>query len=199
MPSWKVAVQGTHAAGDVWQFGFAAQTTEGDGPSIAAFVADAAATLLFSGTGCPFPEAVTVRGARVWALDELTGTLLFAAEAAHVQAGAITNSLPPEVAVCVSLTTNANVRGRMYLPPLGTNQTDPNGYLDPGAQDWLRDHVESFFQSMRDATPAIGPAVYSPRLQVSALINGGNIGSVFDSQRRRRNKLVEARSSFAVT
>lgn len=187
-----VTLRGRHGAGDIWQCGFYGQH-DGDDTALAHKVADAAATLLFSGTGCPFPTAVTFANASVAKLEVATGHLAPAVSWAHTQAGAIASSLPPECAICVTMTDVDGHKGRFYLPPLGANQVDVNGFINGDAHAWLADHLDSFWQGLASDTDTFRSVVYSPKRRAAVATSTFSIGSVVDSQRRRRNKVAESR------
>jgi len=104
-------------------------------------------------------------------------------------------SLPWEVACAVTFQTDhrgQSGRGRWYLPPPVTDAMGPGGV-------WLTEYSKragkctgEFFQDIVDNT-ALEPVVVSRRRIILNTIKTINVGTVPDSQRRRRNAQDEAR------
>jgi hypothetical protein len=95
-------------------------------------------------------------------------------------------------------------RGRWYLPPLGTNAMDTDGFsLLPAAQTALQAGMTAFFTSAASGFTMV-------ILHRKATLNGGraadttdavtacDIPSAFAVQRRRADKLAETRLSVSV-
>lgn len=118
-----------------------------------------------------------------------------------------TNSLPFEVSPCITLrtaTATARGRGRFYLPPPVRSQVGGDGIFNStlvstgttGAAGAAAEAMNNF----KTNNPGV-PVVISKVGGVIAThaITSVEIGNVPDSQRRRRNRLVETRTSATVT
>lgn len=120
------------------------------------------------------------------ALDENTVTLIGAATG---------NALPADVSIVTSLRTalaNRSGRGRFYLPQPAASTSTTDGRLDALAQTALMSALTNAFGPM---TPVWTPVVYSRTNRNTNVITTFNVGDLYDTQRRRENKLLEARSS----
>jgi hypothetical protein len=187
-----VTLFGSHGAGDIWQCGFHC-AYDGDPLAGAQAVADSFASKVIGAVNSAFPTAVTFRGATMADLDEATGKLSPKVQAAAQASGPLNGSLPPECAICVTLVTIQGVRGRFYLPPLAANTLDVNGFLAPTVHVNLSANVNNWFHDMADGTAGIRLYVYSRKLRTVQAASTYSIGSVVDTQRRRRNKVAESR------
>lgn len=124
------------------------------------------------------------------------------------QGGSMT--LPPQISVVASLhATPPNGyagKGRMYLPGchLGLN-TD--GQISPTERGQLAGTLATMFTQINASTDVSGKVInmspnvagLPPRPGVNKQILTVRIGSVYDTQRRRRNGLSEVYSASAVT
>lgn len=102
-------------------------------------------------------------------------------------------TLPPQVALVVSLRTAMATRagrGRFYLPPLAVS-TVADGRLSSTAQGTVSSAVEAFLTSLGGAS--LTPVVRGRSTHTSTPITRYDVGDVFDTQRRRRDKLIETR------
>jgi hypothetical protein len=105
------------------------------------------------------------------------------------------NSLPNDVALVVSLRTNlANRRGRgrFYLPSLVATTLTAAGRLDPTAQQNI---VDSLANAWNGYTGIGDPVVYSRTQRTIEDIVSFDVGDLFDTQRRRENKVSQSRIS----
>lgn len=106
--------------------------------------------------------------------------------------------LPSECAIVCSLRTGvagARGRGRMYLPGFAVNVMSSTGFLVVGSQTAILQRMQIFFDDFNaDVTlPRAGVAT-----QVGSAVNpitSIQVGSVVDSQRRRRNGYPEVYQS----
>lgn len=105
-------------------------------------------------------------------------------------------SLPPQVALGVSWQTNLATRagrGRIYLPPIAVsfvfgeraNMTSVNGVVAG---------INAFWAALN--TAGLQLVIRGKTSHVSTPVTRGNVGNVFDTQRRRRSKLVEVRTAL---
>lgn len=105
------------------------------------------------------------------------------------------NSLPNDVALVVSLRTNlANRRGRgrFYLPSLVATTLTAAGRLDPTAQQNI---VDSLANAWNGYTGIGDPVVYSRTQRTIEDVISFDVGDLFDTQRRRENKVSQSRIS----
>ncbi len=108
------------------------------------------------------------------------------------------NSLPYEVSCAVTFQTDTRGprgRGRIYLPPFGTGSLESNGNYATAVALATGEAVGDFFNSIRGSTPYV-PIVVSSRAKQLHEITSINVGTVADSQRRRRRSLDEARVTY---
>lgn len=111
--------------------------------------------------------------------------------------------LPPQCAEVVSLRSGnpgASRRGRMYFPPLGVIAASPAGGLTATAQDALADAMQDYFNTFNSDVGIAGTAfIASDALQTLFAVTQIQVGSIYDTQRRRRNELTEGYESRTVT
>lgn len=134
-----------------------------------------------------------------------------------ISGGGGTLVLPAQIALAASL-ENAGARGlaakgRMYLP--GINITVSNiGQLSTVQVSGILTPFKTFIDAVNAAAPlgakvilasqgkrakqADGSYDVVPGTAVNAVVNRVRVGSVYDTQRRRRNQLVEAYQSAAI-
>ena len=108
------------------------------------------------------------------------------------------DSLPPQCAVVVSLRTevaNRTGRGRFYLPAPAVNACTA-GLINPAIQQNIVNAWTRAFAALDSG--GITPVLFSRTTFVNTTITSFNVGNVFDTQRRRRNQLVENRISGTV-
>lgn len=113
---------------------------------------------------------------------------------------------PPQIALVASL-ESANRRdlggkGRMFLPGIGWG-ISANGVIDVGAQTAVADGLRTFFDTIEDAAGSPGYVMIASQGRkaadgtvtappVNRRVTNVRVGNVFDTQRRRRNGLVES-------
>lgn len=132
-------------------------------------------------------------------LDPLTGKNLSQVRNAEALIGTSAGaSLPPQVALTVSLRT-AKVtragRGRFYLPAMSVSQVS-SGRVLAAAQSSAVTAAQKMIQSLNGAGYTV--VVYHRTTRTSDAVTSVDVGDVFDTQRRRRDKLIEVRSSLSV-
>jgi exosome complex RNA-binding protein Csl4 len=144
---------------------------------------------------------------KLYEIDEVTGRTSDLAQSAFpVEAvGQATAALPNQIAVAVTLETGQpgrTKRGRFYLGGItSANVVAATGRLQPGNTLAYSRIIAQFLEQSRDqanTTDAFRAVVYSRVNQSTLPITRVSIGDVFDTQRRRRNGLVEARQGFDV-
>lgn len=188
-------------AGEEWSLTL---HTEKAGGTLAAAQAAwaASAAVLWNGTGatdsigqyCKSSTTLTV--ASTAELDPLTGKQLGRVESALALAGsAAGETLPPQLTIVCSMRTALATRagrGRAYLPPFATGSVTA-GLFTAANLAVVATACQKWLQSLVTATYA--PCVYHRASKTHDLIVTIDVGNVFDTQRRRRNKLIEARTT----
>jgi len=104
------------------------------------------------------------------------------------------NPLPPQISPVVSLLTGlpgARNRGRMYFPSLGANANDSTGSILEAAQHLLCEKVADFFTAVNGAGVDVTSCIYSGAQSSVVPITSVRVGTVWDTQRRRRDNLTE--------
>lgn len=113
--------------------------------------------------------------------------------------GTITgNPMPFQVAVVVSLLTDTATRhgrGRLYLPAPDVSMC-VDGELSSTALTNIDTGMEALFDSLN--TSVLTPIVRNRTAHSSINVTSARVGSVFDTQRRRRNKIAETYTAITV-
>jgi hypothetical protein len=106
------------------------------------------------------------------------------------------NSLPPIVALVVSLRTalaNRRGRGRLYLPPLASSSLTTLGKVSTTTVTDINTALTTAWTGYNTGTDR--PVVYSRTSGTFQNITSFNIGDLFDTQRRRDSAVAETRAS----
>jgi len=205
MAFYRGTVKGHLEGGEIFNFTMHFSGVTGQAATGATELADAV-TLMWSGTNSPagnitalYPAAIGVDLAQ---MDELTsfGTNLAQGRASLSLVGTGTDEpLPPQNAIVVSLRTNEPTRagrGRFFLPsPVVTTVIDQR--LDSAAQGDILNGALAMLNHMKGL--GLTPVVFHRNNSLVSPIVTIDVGDVFDTQRRRRNKLVETRVSATLT
>lgn len=144
-----------------------------------------------------FPDTTLYLGARV-AVFDVNNQLVASGEsllATPLAGGSTSRSLPPQISVVCSLRTvapGARGRGRMYLPPFHTPSVSATGRLEVADAQSAAAGMEAYFNLFNLDTLTDGAAVASQAGSSVSRINAIRVGTVFDTQRRRRDDLNEA-------
>lgn len=124
---------------------------------------------------------------------------------------------PPQISMVASLEVagarGLAAKGRMYLPGVSRSITS-NGQISTADTTALVNAVKTLVDSLNAAAPSgervilasqgrrvkqpDGSYAVTPGTAVNAVVNRIRVGSVYDTQRRRRNQLVETYQSAAV-
>ena len=180
--------------GEAWSFGV---HTLGNITVSAAETAWATATDAFwDATTTLFAPEVTAVATSTAELDQATGKQLTRVETPSSLAGtAATESLPFQCAAAVSwrtaLATRAG-RGRFYAPSLAVAFV-ADGRMTSAAQTALLTGAQGMATALSGA--GLSLVLYSRTTHATQVITSVDVGDVIDTQRRRRNKLVESRVS----
>jgi hypothetical protein len=201
MAFYRGTVKGHLEGGEIFNFTMHFSAPIDQAATGAAELADAV-TLMWNGTNSPagnitalYPAAIGVDSV---VMDELndSGRNVSQGRTPLALVGTGTDEpLPPQCAMVVSLRSNTPTRsgrGRFYLPsPVVTTVIDQR--LDSAAQTDVLNGALAMLNHMAglDFTPVIYHRFDPTVTEVVSI----DVGDVFDTQRRRRNKLVETRVS----
>jgi len=201
MAFYRGTVKGHLEGGEIFNFTIHFSGVTGQAATGATELADAV-TLMWSGTNTPagnitalYPAAIGVDGV---VFDELgdTGRNVEQGRASLALVGTGTDEpLPPQCAMVVSLRSNTPTRagrGRFFLPsPVVTTVVDQR--LDSAAQTDVLNGALAMLNHMNGL--GLTPVVHHRFDPTVTEVVSIDVGDVFDTQRRRRNKLVETRVS----
>lgn len=198
--------QGNLPAGDIFEHSLWWTADDGTTVTDAGHAADAYLTALMTtaggiqnsyttGTIWGFPRVAKVNIADGSTLDSGTGTV------SQAGLGTVNNSMPGEVAVCITcrtITDTATTRGRFYLPAPVVTAVVFTGLMTPAVQTAMLVSVKAADLAVRAAGHGFQPVIYSRKNRSTATIVQYECGNVYDAQRRRRNKVTETRSVVTV-
>ena len=195
MPLFHHSFSGT-TPGETWSFNV---HTTGSGSLAAAQAgAVAAANAFWTGHFDALTTAdVSMTEVSTASLDEATDKQISRLADGVVLPGVATGqSLPPQVALGVSWKTALATRagqGRIYLPPLAVSFVFGER-ANVSSVDGVVAGINAFWAALN--TAGLQLVVRGKKTHVSTPVVRGNVGNVFDTQRRRRNKLVEVRTAL---
>jgi hypothetical protein len=110
---------------------------------------------------------------------------------------------PPQVSVVATLLADHGRglagKGRMYLPGVAVG-LDGTGHMAPGTNQDLANRLKTFFDAIQgsfdvDGTlinASHGRAPFTGSTATNRTVTHIRVGNVYDTQRRRRNSLVES-------
>ena len=201
MPVFRHRATGRFGDGEQWTFGI---YSEGSGSVDAAATAwDNAVSAFFSTElAARISDTVTTLSTSTASIDETTGRQITRRELTNTSGGTSTSpSLPYQVTPVVSLRTALATRagrGRFYVPSLAVDQV-ADGRMLPDAQSDLADSAVAMMDAL--GTGGLVPVIFHrtgspgvPQFSTTQVIMI-DVGDVLDTQRRRRNKLVESRET----
>ena len=203
----RVSIQGTLGTAEVWSinphFSGTSPVTISDYAELKAW-ADAIAAL--NGGHCLpgefdalFSSAVTTTKVRVEALGA-DGSLVQAAESSlsPSHSGTGTPAMPPQTSLVMTLQSDRPGRsytGRSYLPALGASINSTSLRVNLGTLQSYADAYSGWLQDVADAAPGspagFGPVVVSTKMDLRSPVTAVRAGDVLDTQRRRRDALIE--------
>lgn len=205
MAFYRGTVKGHLEGGEIFNFTMHFSGVTGQAATGATDLADAV-TLMWNGTNTPagnitalYPAAIGVDSVVMDELDSSGHNVSQGREALALVGTGTDEPLPPQNAVVVSLRTDVPTRagrGRFFLPsPVVTTVLDQR--LDSAAQGDILHGALAMLNHMNGGT--LNPVVYHRFDPTVTPIVSIDVGDVFDTQRRRRNKLVETRVSATLT
>lgn len=180
--------------GESWSFNV---HTTGAGTLAAAQAgAVAAAGALVTGQlDAVLPPAVVLTEVSTASLDEATDQQISRlSDDVNLPGVAASEMLPFQCATSVSWRTDLATRagrGRIYLPPLAVGAVD-EGRVSAAAQATIVTAASAFWAALD--TAGLQLVIRHKAVHASTAVTSGNVGNVIDTQRRRRNKLIEIRS-----
>jgi hypothetical protein len=195
----ELAHRGTLPGGEV----FSHSIWVDSGSALAVVATDAAAAFIAELTAevdAEWNENVSWTSLHASEVVEATGLVVATVDSAMVVPGGLSgNPLPPQCAMVVSLRTSLagrSHRGRSYLPA-----PDPDTMTTGGRYGaTVCTNMVTAFKAYLDALDGLGhdPVVYSRLNHAVRVIESIDIGDVVDTQRRRRDTLLETRHSAAL-
>lgn len=197
MALYRMVASGT-TPGESWSFTLHAEGSLSTADAATAF-GDALTAAWAGGMDDVTTADVDCTLASVAALDPATDGQVTRVEVVLALTGvAAGEMLPYQCATVISLLTESATRhgrGRFYLPPLATGTVD-GGLISAATITSLDTAWTAFFDSLN--TDGVNPVVRNRTGHISTPVTSARVGNVFDTQRRRRNKLVEVYTAIAV-
>jgi hypothetical protein len=146
-----------------------------------------------------YPSTVVLNSVSTASINEATDKQISRQIDAVSHAGSITgNVLPFQVAVVVSLQSTLATRsgrGRFYLPPPDVSMVTA-GKLSATCVTNLAAGLVLLFASLNSNN--LTPVIRNRTSHASTTITSGRLGNVFDTQRRRRDSVVEVYTAVAI-
>lgn len=147
-----------------------------------------------------FPSTCTVDSVGGYVYDDAGALVEIAQSGTSPLAGTGSVTRPHQVAVVASLLTgipSGRTRGRLYLPLLSAPITPDSGRISSTTTQLVANELSECLTDLRAAgydvaNDALTAVVVSTTYQQATPINQIRVGNVFDTQRRRRDALVEA-------
>jgi hypothetical protein len=156
-------------------------------------------TLWVGGIDAQIANEVVLTGFSTAEIDPTTGRQSQRVDTGVNYPGASTGEmLPFQCATAVSLRTTfatRSGRGRFFLPPLAVTAV-AGGRLATAAQTLILGQAVDMMSTL--STTGAAPVVYSRVQHIIQAVVSIDVGDVIDTQRRRRNKLVEERLSSPI-
>lgn len=150
-----------------------------------------------------FPATISLTGWRASVINSTDGTVITTAEGGSPVpgTGASGTAMPNQLATTVTLRSDLagrSHRGRFYLPPLQFGAVTTLGRLDTDTAAAMLTSLQNAYTAGQDATGVWAAVIYSRKLHTTTAVVRVEIGDVFDTQRRRRDKLIEVRQSVTI-
>lgn len=150
-------------------------------------------------------SAVHLTGVRTEYFDA-TNKLAQVAETPVAQATGGTGSVlaPLQCSLVVSLLSGRPGRsfnGRLYFPCLSASLSQSTARISDSEAETIATDTAQWLRSIADEAPGgvdLDPAIFSQKLGTTSTVTSVRVGNVVDTQRRRRDKQVEAYSSAPI-
>lgn len=180
--------------GETWSFNIHT-VGSGDLASAQAGAMGAADVLFRDHLAALMAPDVSLTSVATASLNEATDKQISREEDGLVIAGTATaEMLPPQVALGVSWKSDFATRsgqGRIYLPPLAVSTVDA-GRASAATVTAVVAGINAFWASLQ--TVGLALVIRGKTSHTSVSVTRGSVGNVYDTQRRRRNKLIEIRT-----
>jgi hypothetical protein len=214
----RVTLSGTMFSGtEVWSTGFFLGQENTDATAPTQLEADAirnAWTTFFSSSGASISNNYVFTQCKVASIDANGNTILdevfYSYPATTVTGQASTGTLPAQCSLVCTLFTDRPrgkaSKGRMYLPGIASTITN-GGKLNITAAGTIPTALQTFFNTVLGSFDVPDPVILAakgtgllPGLTAqNEPVIGLKTGDVIDTQRRRRNNLVEVYTSKTLT
>lgn len=140
---------------------------------------------------------VAVTQVKTVEIDPATGKqLALAVDGQSISGASAAFAMPADSALVVSLRTafpQRSGRGRFYLPQPSIDSISSTGRV---LADVINDTIASLTAAWTAYNSGVErPVIYSPTFRLTRNVTNFDIGDLFDTQRRRENKLTEARTT----
>lgn len=177
--------------GETWSFTLHTEGTLSTGDANAGLVSAVNAAYTGGFASVTNADVVTTLASTA-SIDPLTDGQLTRVETVLSLAGTdLGQMLPFQCATVVTLKTdvaNRHGNGRFFLPPLAAAVLDA-GRVNAASMTSLVAAFTAFFDALN--TAGLQPQVRNRTGHISTPVTAGRMGNVIDTQRRRRNKLLE--------
>lgn len=191
--------QGKCAGGDQFIYGWHANSARTLANAQAAAVTWNAVVWNGAAAGNGFKDHVTadvsMLNVTTTEINILTGKQLARADTAQVIPGvAAGNAMPADVALVISKRTSLPTRagrGRMYLPQPAASQLTTQGRVLPDLVNDLIDSLTAAWTGYNSGTDR--PVIFGRATHSTLNLTSFDVGDLYDTQRRRENKVTEAR------
>lgn len=191
-------------AEEIFNFGVHVQAASGQAANILT-AAQTAGTLLWNGPPTPgssitqlVPIATGIDTVVVNEIDSSGRNVDQATGALLLPGTSVAESLPPQCSVAVSTRTATPTRagrGRFFLPPFAITQV-ASGLLIAAARSSAANAARAFVNSLNGAGFTVG--VWGRGFTTVRPVTAIDVGNVFDTQRRRRDRITEVRVRFPI-
>jgi len=200
MANYRITTFGHMISGEQFNWTWHGVMVTGQAAVIATRAADAV-TLMWNGVAAPaddikqlYDNGTVVDGVKVDELDNLGKNVSQSVAALALAGTGVAEALPPQVAVCVSLRTvlpTRGGRGRFFLPAPIVSVLNSQ-LLSSSARAIVLAAAGAALDHMNGLS-GFDIAVYHRDLKTATSVIRIDVGNVLDTQRRRRNHLVESR------
>lgn len=209
----RVEIRGTLLGGtEVWSTGvtLGGQTLVDDPATLTAWAEDIVTALEGTTAIGPLTGIMgSIGGAQITSIVTqyygATGGIAAQGEAVAAIVGTNTLTCPPQVSIVLSMRTNLSGRsrrGRNYWPALAAEVDGQTARISDVVATNLANAWVEMLNIFCNEAPGVSdliPVVYSPTLDVLTAVSSIQVGDVLDTQRRRRDELIETYSVVPYT
>lgn len=218
---WRVSIIGTAYSGiEDWTTGFYVGHESADSgvpvQADADFIKARWQTFFTMSTNGVFPNNLRTEAIKITHINKATGkayadNTVYSYYATPIEgngSGAI--NMPAQCSTVLTLTSSLprglGAKGRMFLPQVGGQVGSSDGKMNPTIQTNVKNGMQTFFNGVNSDLGIRGDVILATKGRTSPAAAGFNkqvtgirVGDVIDTQRRRRNNLVEVYSSATIT